>query len=113
MSWTPPTLDDVKALGSIATDRDDAVLTALLDTAIAEVTRFHGNRYDFAGKNVLPPVPDQFAEGICFLTLRYNSRRRSLDGQVQAGDASARVPSYDTDVERLLRMGRSAPGIVA
>lgn len=112
ITW-PPTLDDVKMDGEVPVDRDDDELQFLLDSAVAYVEAFHAQAYDFAGSFTLPPVPEVFNLGTIRQVLRWNARRRSPDALMQAGDASARVPSWDTDIELMLRMGRSRKGLLA
>lgn len=113
MSWVAPTLDDVKLDLNVPSDRDDAELTLILAAAISYVETFHATNYDFANTGVYPAVPAHFGLGIIRQVSRWMARRNSPDAMLQAADVSSRVPSWDADIENMLRMGRASKGIVA
>src|SRR5690606_27240026 len=82
---------------------DDADLQDILDAAVAFVLRVHP---DLDEAN----VPADIKLGTIRLAGRWFTRRRSPDGLFSMGDlGAARVPSIDTDIERLLKIGRFAP----
>lgn len=114
MSW-PPTLTDLKADLSIPDDNDDVVLTQSLDAAIAFVIRTRSD-IDF-GQYPLPgsKTPDVDLElGTLRLAGRWFTRRRSPEALIDAGElGSARVPSFDPDIDRLLRIGRFRRSVIA
>lgn len=112
MTTWPPSLADLKADMSITSTRDDVPLQTSLDASVAYVEQVHLNRYDFDGSGLYAPIPRTFFRGVLMLAARDNARRRSVDGLVQAGDASARLPSFDSDIERLLKLGRRGRSIV-
>lgn len=111
MAW-PPQLNDLKEdLGDEYAEvfADDARLTQNLDAAVTFVERIHDGRYNFdADPLVELPVPDADLElGTIRLAGRWFTRRRSPDGLVAMAEMGAgRVPSFDADIERLLRIGR-------
>ncbi|MBN9739508.1 hypothetical protein DMP23_00040 [Amycolatopsis sp. A1MSW2902] len=54
------------------------------------------------------------ALGTLRLAGRWFTRRRSPDALISMGDlGSARVPSFDPDIDQLLRVGRFARAVVA
>lgn len=117
MSW-PPTLADLKtdANKDLSDGRDDEKLTQVLDAAISLVESIHGSRYNFADESDsdLPAVPGTFPLGACRLATRWHTRRRSPDALVAMGElGQGRVPSFDVDIDRMLRMGRFAPAVYA
>ncbi|EHR62635.1 phage head-tail connector protein [Saccharomonospora cyanea] len=111
------TLDDLKAeMGLEPTDtRDDEQLQLALDAAVVFVERVRHGQFNFDGDPVseLPaPTPD-VKLGTLMLARRWHTRRRSPDGLVAMADqASARVASFDPDIDRLLRIGRHARPVV-
>ena len=117
MLW-PPTLDDVKGdLGIELTDtRDDATLSTRLAAAIVFVERVRpGFRYDLTDVAQVE-LPDPDADtwlGTMLLASRWHARRRSPAALIEMGElGSARVPSFDPDIDRLLRLGRHVkPGV--
>lgn len=106
----PPQLSGLKERLKITDSRDDVVLARDLAAAVAYVERELDGDFDFGGvgDEALPaPTPDVH-EGAVRYAMRLNSRTRSPDGLViDAGDlGSARVPSIDADIERLIGVGR-------
>ncbi|MGE0359015.1 MAG: hypothetical protein AB7P08_19075 [Burkholderiales bacterium] len=107
----PPSLEAVRAElkrepGDTA---DDGLLGRRLDAAVALVERVRGSSFNFAGDPDSPlPAPTSDIElGTLRLAIRWHHRRLSPDGLVNLGElGSARVPSYDPDIERLLGLGR-------
>lgn len=110
-SWRP-TLADLKADMSITSSRDDVPLQTSLDASCAYVEQYHFQRYDFDGAGLYPPVPGTFVRGVLMLAARDNARRRSQDGLLGSGDATARIPNFDADIERLLQLRRAGRAIV-
>ena len=110
----PPQLEDLKQHLRRTDDRDDAVLSQILDAAVALVERELWGDFDFDGTVVdedglLPPTPTQDVfTGTLMQASRLFSRLSSPVGLViDAGEfGSARVPSIDADIERMLGTGR-------
>lgn len=111
LTW-PPTLAQFKADMAITSTRDDVQLQNSLDASIAYVEQVHAGRYDFALTGIGAPVPGTFPRGVILLAARDNARRRSPDGLVAGGDATARIPNFDADIERLLQLRRAGKAIV-
>jgi hypothetical protein len=118
-SW-PPTVGDLKDDLGIAADdvRDDDRLGSMLGAAVAFARRVRGRTLDLSDEPDsagLLPIPDaDFTVGVLRLAGRWHARRRSPDALVQFGElGNARVPSVDPDIERLMRIGRFAPPVVA
>lgn len=111
MAW-PPTLADVKSDAKITDTRDDVALQRMLDAAVAFYERVKRGVYNFtgdSGDDNPAPGPDQEL-GIIRLTLRWKARQNSPEALITAGElGSARVPSFDPDIDRMLRLGRFAP----
>jgi hypothetical protein len=112
MSW-PPTVDDLKLDLDLvdADDRDTLVLSQQLAAAVAFVERTHRGRYYFdpvtAVFQDLPLPGPEMELGTVRLAGRWYSRRRSPDGIVALGDlGSSNIPGFDSDLERMLEMGR-------
>lgn len=114
MGLWPPQLLDFKTHLGIPDNRDDAALTQVLDAAAALVERelwgdfdFDGGELDEAGHPLPTPTPD-VTTGVLYQAARWWSRRRSPDGLVVDASelGSARVPSLDSDIERMLGVGR-------
>lgn len=115
MSW-PPTLDELKNDKDIATgdDLDDEALTRRLNAAVAFVERARP-RFNYIDDptSTLPEPTADLVLGTLMLASRLYTRRNSPDGLVMMADiGSGRVPSFDPDIERLLRIGRHAIAIV-
>lgn len=120
MAW-PPTLTEFKEhLRSrdetlAVLDSDDTRLTPPLDAAVAFVQRVHRGRYNFDGDlGSVKPEPDAgIVLGTLMLAARLHTRKRSPDGMVDMGElGSSRVPSFDPDIDRLLRIGRHSIPVV-
>ena len=116
----PPVLDDLKTDRGISADdtRDDAPHGQTLAAAISFVQRRHRGRYDFGlgepGDELLPAPDVDMALGTVRLAARWHERRRSPDALISMGDmGSARVSSYDVDIDRMLRIGRFSPSVIA
>ena len=114
----PPTLDELKQDRSIPLhdQRDDERLSQVLDAAVAFVQRIHAGRYNFDDESgaTVPDVPDDVRLGTLRLAGRWHIRRRSPDALVQMAEmGSSRVPSFDPDIDRLLRIGRFGLPVVA
>lgn len=115
MDW-PPNLDDLKSDMRITDTRDDVRLQDQLDAARAFVRAVHGGRFNVDADPFSPlPTPDaDMALGTVRLAARWHTRGRSPDGLVQSGDlGSARVSSFDADIDRQLRIGRHALPVIA
>lgn len=114
MDW-PPTIADLKADLQIPDGVDDDVLQTSLDAAIAFVVRTRSDidYGQFPMPGAKPPTSD-LALGTVRLAGRWFTRRRSPEALVDAGEmGSARVPSFDPDIDRLLRIGRYRGSVVA
>lgn len=117
MDW-PPALEQLKAdLAQPAQvgDRDDDALRLVLDAAVALVERVRSD-INYTG-DILDerPGPDgDLVLGTLRLAGRWHTRRNSPDGLVSMGEmGSSRVPSFDPDIERLLRVGRFRKSVIA
>lgn len=110
-----PTLADVKLDAGITDTRDDARLQQTLDAALAFVTRQRSD-LNFAADplSALPfPTADHLL-GTVRLAHRWHVRRRSPDAAIQMGDlGTSRVPMIDSDIERLLGIGRFSGPVFA
>lgn len=108
----PPALADLKDDLRIPLDneRDDAALQRELNAAVAEVQRVRPDLDYTADPMLLDTVPRpdwDVVLGTIRLAGRWHTRRRSPDGLVAMGElGTARVPSFDPDIERLLKVGR-------
>jgi hypothetical protein len=118
MSW-PPTLIDLKNDMKIdlPDNRDDVRLQTNLTAAVAFVARVRGGDYKFDPTDPAQfdlPVPSADTElGTLRLAARWYTRPRSPDGIIDAGElGGSRVPSFDPDIDRLLRIGRHQRGRV-
>jgi hypothetical protein len=116
----PPLLADLKIDAGIDADdtRDDAQHAQTLAAAIDFVQRRHRGRYDFGlgelGDELLPAPDIDTALGTVRLAVRWHTRRRSPDALISLGDmGGARVSSYDVDIDRMLRIGRFSPSVIA
>lgn len=108
MPW-PPELEELKLDMNVSDDRDDDRLQMVLDAAIVVARRLREGDLNFdADPEVDLPEPDgDFVLGVLRLAGRWHTRRRSPDALVAMADfGSARVPSFDPDVEMLLGIGR-------
>lgn len=109
MSW-PPELTDLKDDLKIDVDdiRDDSVLQRQLDAAVSFVQRVRPG-FNYADDPLVeaPEPPADLVLGTVRLAGRWYTRRRSPDALVAMGElGSARIPSFDPDIERLLGIGR-------
>lgn len=116
-TW-PPSLAELKVDAGIGPDdtRDDAVLSQNLDAAVDFVERVHRTRYQFVEESgsTLPTPDVAMCLGTIRLARRWKERRLSVDALVQMGElGAARIPSFDPDIERQLRIGRYAPPVYA
>lgn len=100
-----PDLEAFKAwLGLEAADTyDDAVLQQSLDAALAALARL----VTFPDESGTPGFTDDLVEAVFLWAQRLAARRNSPEGVVGlsglGGDfVSARVPSYDSDIMRLI-----------
>jgi hypothetical protein len=113
----PPGLADLKRDLKIETDdtRDDERLTDVLAAAVTKVIELRGATVNFTGQpSTLPSPGADLALGAVRLAARWHARRRSPDGLIDAGEmGTARVSSYDSDIERLLKIGRYAGPVFA
>lgn len=115
MADWPPTLDQLKTDMKIDTvdAARDVRLTQVLDAAIAFVQRARPNiQYDSGDIDQIdfPEPTDDLVLGTLRLAARWDIRRRSPDGLVTMNElGTSRVTSYDVDIDRLLRIGRSIP----
>ena len=117
MQW-PPNLEVLRADirgRTVAGERstvdlsDTAALQLRLDAAVSFVERVRRGDFNFGGDpaSVLPDPDADTVLGTLMLAARWKWRQRSPDALVEGGDlGSARVPSFDPDIERLLRIGR-------
>jgi hypothetical protein len=115
MTW-PPTLAEMKTDQKVDLDdtRDDERFQTNLDAAVAFVER-NRPRFNYRA-DPLSAYPDPTADlhlGTIRLAARWKDRTRSPDGMVAMGEmGSARVTSFDPDIDRMLRIGRFAVAIV-
>lgn len=108
VSW-PPELPDLKDDLGLSDDRDDVALSSSLEAAVAYVEQARAGDFNFTGDPLsLLPSPGSSVElGTVRLAGRWFNRRRSPDGLIDMGElGSARIPSVDSDLERLLGIGR-------
>ena len=113
----PPELDALKDDLKIApTDtRDDDRLETMLAAAISFVEDVRSGDFDFGDGPDTLPVPSPTLElGTIRLAARWHQRRRSPDGLIQMGDlGTARVTSYDVDIDRQLGIGKFRKSVIA
>lgn len=108
MSW-PPLLAELKLDAGISDTRDDDKLAVVLAASVAFVERVRGTSFNFDGDlgSALPAPTDDLVLGTLRLAIRWHNRRRSPDALVDMAElGAARVPSFDTDIDRLLGIGR-------
>lgn len=117
MATWPPTLPEVlndlkKDDPSLTvTPEDQQRLTTVLAAAVTFVERIRGGDFNFAADlgSALPDPSADVVLGTIRLAGRWHIRRRSPDALVEMGEqGSSRIPSFDPDIERLLRIGRHA-----
>lgn len=108
----PPTLQELKVDAAIADARDDAKLSQELESAVAYVEGVRGDQVDFTGLTDPAPKARPTATlrlGTIRLALRWHARGRSPDGMIASAETgSVRVASGDSDIDRMLRIGRFA-----
>lgn len=107
------TLEELKTEMDIEADdtRDDERLVSVLDASMTFVERVRKGQFNFDGDAMcdLPAPTADLKLGTLMLARRWHTRRRSPDGLVSMGElGSARVLSFDPDIDRLLRIGRHA-----
>lgn len=119
LAW-PPDLDDLKRdLGIRVEDTDDdESLTDQLVAASAFVARTHAGRYEFgvdafAALSPLPAPGPEMVLGTIRLAGRWWTRKRSPDGLIAMGDiGTTTIPGFDSDLERMLEMGRYGGSLI-
>jgi hypothetical protein len=113
-AWVPSLLD-VKRDRQIEDATDDEAIKLCLDAAVSFVAEQHRDRYnvDEDPFSTLPSVPSSVRLGTVRLAGRWLTRRRSPDGLISSADFGAsRIPSFDADIERLLKIGRYAKPVI-
>lgn len=104
-------------MGLAAVDvRDDARLQRVLDAAVQVVQRLREGDFAFTVPATADlPAPGADIElGTIRLAWRWHVRRRSPDALVNMAElGQARVPSFDTDIEQLLGVGRYRAPVIA
>lgn len=112
MAW-PPTLDELKVDMKIdpGDTLDDVRLTQVLDAAVSFVERVRPTfNYEADPVSDLPDPTADLRLGTLRLAGRWHWRRRSPDALIQMAEMGAsRVPGFDSDIERLLGIGRYGP----
>jgi hypothetical protein len=112
----PPSLADLRTDMGDRDETDDSKddrMIMVLDPAIQHVRDIKGWKYDLAeveesGVTLLPPTPDIIL-GTLRLAGRWHQRRVSPDNLATLGDAGGLVvPGFDSDIEKLLQIGRYA-----
>jgi hypothetical protein len=114
--WPPSLMDLRTDMGDrdLSDDGKDDMMIMVLDAAIEHVRKIKGWKYDLAevaesGVVLLPPTPDLILGTLRFAG-RWHSRRSAPDNLVTMGDAGGLVvPGFDSDIERLLQVGRYTP----
>lgn len=113
----PPSLMDLRVDMGDRDDQDDSRddrMSMVLDAAVEHVRRIKGWKYDLAaveesGVVRLPPTADLILGTLRFAG-RWHQRRSTPDNLATLGDAGGLVvPGYDSDIERLLQVGRFTP----
>lgn len=113
LAW-PPSLDLLKLDLDLDLDEhgDDESLTVQLVAAMGFVQRTHRGRYAFgvdafAALSPLPSPGPEMVLGTVRLAGRWWARRRSPEGLITMGElGTANIPGFDSDLERMLEMGR-------
>lgn len=118
-AW-PPTLAELKEDRQMdqADQRHDGQLAQVLAAAVAYVQDVKRGIYDMGlfldGDEDLEPPDDSIRLGTLRLAGRWHDRRRSPDGMINASEMGAtRVTSGDSDIDRMLRLGRFAGFVFA
>lgn len=113
----PPSLTDLRVDMGDRDERDDSKddrMSVVLDAAVEHVRKIKGWKYDLAeveesGVIRLPPTADIILGTIRFAE-RWHQRRSTPDNLATLGDAGGLVvPGFDSDIERLLQIGRYTP----
>lgn len=117
MAW-PPLLPELKSdlkIDDVDT-RDDDRLQVVLDAAVAFVERVRGSDFNFAEdpeSDLSDPTSD-LRLGVLRLAGRWHARRKSPEALIEMGEfGSARVPQFDSDIERMLGVGRYRKAVIA
>jgi hypothetical protein len=112
----PPDITRLKLDLDIVDDRDDGVLAEQLAAAVGFVERYHRGRFEFDRPPTAGglPVPGPEIElGTLRLAGRWFARRRSPDGVIAMGDVGTQnIPGFDSDLERMLEMGRYGGSVI-
>ena len=112
MSW-PPSLANLQADLGFVDQLDAEVLQDQLDAAVAFVERVHAGSFDFGDESPESELPEPDADmflGTLRLAGRWYTRRRSPEGLIEmVAMGSGRVPSFDPDIDRMLRIGKYVP----
>lgn len=107
----PPVVADVRTDLGLFDTRDDEPIAACLDAAQTFVESVRSDRGPFYGSG---PAGADLWLGTVRLAGRWHTRRRSPDALVSMGDlGAARVPAFDSDIERLLGIGRYRDAVIA
>lgn len=114
--WPPSLMDLRTDMGdrNLSDDGKDDMMSMVLDAAVEHVRKIKGWKYDLAeveesGVVKLAPTPDIILGTLRFAG-RWHSRRTAPDNLVTMGDAGGLVvPGFDSDIERLLQVGRYTP----
>lgn len=113
----PPSLTDLRDdMGDRdpTDDSKDPKMVMVLDAAIEHIRKIKGWKYDIgeveeSGVVLLPPTSDLILATLRFAG-RWHQRRTSPDNLVTMGDAGGLViPGFDSDIERMLQIGRYTP----
>lgn len=104
-------IDEEAVDASELSDAERERLERVFDAAVEFVEIIHSGRFDFGGGPYVPPLPEPgklMKWGTVMLARRWHTRRRSPDGlTVSSGETgSARIPSFDDDINRALKLGR-------
>lgn len=113
----PPSLVDLRIDMGDRDDQDDSRddrMSQVLDAAIDHVRDIKGWKYDIAAVEesgvVREPPTVSLILGTMRLAARWHQRRSTSDNLMTLGDAGGMVvPGYDSDIERLLQIGRFQP----
>lgn len=106
MATWPPQLQDLKTDAQIPGTEDDGVLQSTLDAAVVLVERVRSD-LDYGPHPLGTSPSDDVRLGTIRLAARWFARRRSPEALVDMAElGSARIPSFDPDIERLLGIGR-------
>lgn len=118
-AW-PPTLAELKEDRQIdqADQRHDGELAQVLAAAVAYVQDVKAGQFNMGlfldGEDELEPPDAAIRLGTLRLAGRWHDRRRSPDGMINAQEMGAtRVTSGDSDIDRMLRLGRFAGFVFA